>query len=92
MRTVQMLYSGHVQGVGFRYTVQREATALHCTGWVRNLMDGRVEVLITGNEESIMQLIERISDVFEHHIRTVQKIWKDSVESGVSFEIKPTTI
>ena len=36
---------GHVQGVGFRYFVRQQAEALPITGWVRNISDGRVEVL-----------------------------------------------
>ncbi len=39
---------GRVQGVGFRYFVQREAVRLELTGWVRNLDDGRVEVHAQG--------------------------------------------
>lgn len=40
----QVLYSGKVQGVGFRYAVKRLAGGFEVTGWVKNLPDGRVEL------------------------------------------------
>ena len=43
-------YSGSVQGVGFRFAAQRAASNFGLTGWVRNLGDGRVEVLCEGKE------------------------------------------
>lgn len=48
--------SGRVQGVSFRYYTYREATRLGIVGWVRNLTDGRVEVLACGNPDAMEQL------------------------------------
>ncbi len=45
--------SGRVQGVGFRYFAMREAEALGLSGWVRNLPDGRVEVLASGDAAAV---------------------------------------
>jgi acylphosphatase len=45
---MQVLYSGRVQGVGFRYTVRTVATGYEVTGTVRNLKDGRVELTAEG--------------------------------------------
>ncbi len=47
---------GRVQGVGFRYFVQRVAADLGLTGYARNLDDGRVEVYAVGSEEKLSQL------------------------------------
>ena len=44
MPAKQVIYSGRVQGVGFRYTVKRLAGGYDVTGWVKNLPDGRVEL------------------------------------------------
>jgi acylphosphatase len=48
--------SGHVQGVGFRYSMQREAARLGLTGWVRNRRDGSVEALAQGNDAAVAAL------------------------------------
>lgn len=53
MRAVRYLVNGRVQGVGFRYFVLRQAKALALVGWVRNLHDGRVEVLAAGEEGAL---------------------------------------
>lgn len=50
------LVHGLVQGVGFRWFVRREARARGLTGWVRNLPDGSVEVLVRGPGASITSL------------------------------------
>lgn len=50
------LVKGRVQGVGFRWFVQREAFELGLRGWVRNTADGDVEVLAAGTEEQLRKL------------------------------------
>jgi len=52
--------SGRVQGVFFRDHTQRWASLLNLTGWVRNLWDGRVEVLAEGDKKNIEELIDRL--------------------------------
>src|SRR5262245_5170422 len=50
-------YSGHVQGVGFRYATQRLAEGLPVAGYVRNLPDGDVEVVVEGDAEQVDALL-----------------------------------
>ncbi len=56
MRARRFLVSGRVQGVGFRYFVFREAQRLGLWGFVRNLGDGRVEVVAAGCEADLNRL------------------------------------
>ena len=51
---------GRVQGVGFRWFVEHEARELGVNGWVRNNVDGAVEVLAIGNEQQLATLKERL--------------------------------
>jgi len=56
--TVRFLIQGIVQGVGFRNFVWRRAVAKGLVGWVRNLPDGRVEVVACG-PNSVLELLEQ---------------------------------
>jgi len=60
--TRRFLVSGRVQGVGFRWFVEREAATLGVTGWVRNREDGRVEVMATGTREQLAALHRRLRE------------------------------
>lgn len=55
------LVKGRVQGVGFRWYVQREASQLGLRGWVRNTAGGDVEVLAAGTEEQLRKLREALA-------------------------------
>ena len=53
----RVLVSGRVQGVGFRYSCIEEALRIGVGGWVRNLVDGRVEAHVEGDEDKVDALI-----------------------------------
>jgi acylphosphatase len=55
-------YSGHVQGVGFRYTVRSVALGFDVTGTVRNLPDGRVELVTEGEKPELEAFRRAIQD------------------------------
>jgi len=54
------LVKGRVQGVGFRWFVQREAAELGLRGWVRNTDDGHVEVLAAGSPDQLEALVQAL--------------------------------
>jgi acylphosphatase len=64
-------YSGHVQGVGFRDTVRRLAQGLPVTGFVRNLDDGRVQLIAEGSTRDLAELLTAIARRMEQFIRQV---------------------
>jgi len=55
-------YSGMVQGVGFRYTVTRLARGRAVTGFVRNVADGRVELVADGPEAEVSGLLAGVAE------------------------------
>jgi acylphosphatase len=52
-RTVHVMITGIVQGVGYRAFVERQATSLGLCGWVRNRKDGSVEAIFSGEAASV---------------------------------------
>lgn len=62
MKRVHIYVSGRVQGVGFRAFVQHTAQTMNLTGWVKNLYDGRVEVLTEGSEDDINAFIDKLKE------------------------------
>jgi acylphosphatase len=68
MEQAHIFFKGTVQGVGFRYTTRTLANECRLSGWVRNLPDGRVEVLAEGRREDIDRLCLRLHEHFEGYI------------------------
>jgi acylphosphatase len=68
----RVLYSGRVQGVGFRYTAQRIAQQHAVTGYVKNLRDGRVELVVEGTGGEIERLLTEIAAAMEGNIESTE--------------------
>ena len=64
-------FSGHVQGVGFRYTARGVASGYPVTGFVRNLPDGRVEMVIEGDAGDLEALAADLGRKMEGFIKRV---------------------
>ena len=61
-------FSGHVQGVGFRYTARHAANGRQVTGYVRYLDDGRVELVIEGADAEMDAVFDQIRAELGHNI------------------------
>lgn len=58
MRRVHILVSGRVQGVFFRASAEKMAASLNLRGWVRNLPDGRVEIVCEGEDRDVKAMLD----------------------------------
>ncbi|MCX5686720.1 MAG: acylphosphatase [Candidatus Omnitrophica bacterium] len=88
VRRLHAYYDGSVQGVGFRYTVQRSAEALGLAGWARNLPDGRVEVILEGTKADIKKFLQKIESVFSQYIRDADVEWGEATGEFNGFDIR----
>ncbi len=64
MKTVQVFFSGNVQGVGFRFVTREKARLLNLKGKVENLANGKVKSIFQGKEEDIERLITELKQSF----------------------------
>lgn len=83
--------AGHVQGVGFRWFVARHARGLGLSGYARNLEDGRVEVVATGDEPGLTRLETLLrAGPANAHVTTVERADQadDSQVPTRSFDIR----
>jgi len=67
-----VIFSGRVQGVGFRYTARRIAGRYELAGFVRNLPNGTVEMLVQGSIEDVANCLRGIDEAFAGYIRDTQ--------------------
>ena len=84
-----MFYSGRVQGVGFRYSVREVACGFEVTGFVRNLPDGRVELVAEGDAEEAQAFLAAIHEgQLRSHIRCEDVNWNVATGEFNQFEIR----
>jgi len=87
-RQVHVLYGGRVQGVGFRYSARTIATGFEITGIVRNLHDGRVELVAEGSKDELEAFQAAIRDSeLGHFIAHEQVAWSEATGEFRGFVI-----
>jgi len=81
-------YCGSVQGVGFRFTARGLAQRFAVTGYVRNLPDGRVEVLACGDKKEVQAYLEALRNSMRDYIADESGTWIASPETLTTFDIR----
>ena len=85
---MRVLYSGQVQGVGFRYTVRSVATGFNVTGIVRNLPDGGVELVAEGAKDELEAFRQAVRESgLDHFIRQEDVSWREAESEFRGFDI-----
>ena len=80
-------YSGQVQGVGFRATAVEIAKDYPVTGWVKNLADGRVQLLVEGQPEAVEKFLKAIRTRWQDNIEKEERETQTPVGKFKSFEV-----
>ena len=85
---LHVYFSGHVQGVGFRYSVKQLSLEFDVTGWVKNLPNGRVELVAEGERNELETFQAAIPDAgLRRFIRDTQSHWSEGTGEFRGFEI-----
>jgi acylphosphatase len=89
-RAVQVRIAGMVQGVGFRYWVERTSLGLGLRGWVRNRRDGTVEAVFAGPPSAVADMLARCREGPREAAVSEVEIIGEGGYPGSGFEIRPT--
>lgn len=87
MKTCRLTVTGRVQGVGYRFFAQRKASGLGLKGWVKNNMDGSVELSVQGDQDKIEILIKELQrGPMMSNVESISSHWLEE-DSYDSFQI-----
>ncbi len=81
-------YSGRVQGVGFRYTTRSIAQQFAVTGYVKNLPDGSVELVVEGRPEEIQAMLRAVQAEMGRYIRDVRDTPSRATDGFSGFDVR----
>ena len=84
----EIWYEGHVQGVGFRYNTSSIAQRFSVCGFVRNLPDGRVHLVVEGEAAEVKAFLREIGERMEPFIRDTRQDCRPATGQYRRFEIR----
>ena len=88
-KRVHVFYAGRVHGVGFRITAEETAHQCQVVGWVKNLRDGRVEVIAEGAEDALTRFLDEIrTGPMKNFITHTDISWSETSDTFDDFEIR----
>ena len=87
-KRVEVLFSGSVQGVGFRFTAEKFANDYGIKGYVKNLADGKVELVAEGEEQTLKDFIKAIIEDMGNVIDKYAANWFPPTGEFKRFEIR----
>ena len=84
---IHLLYSGKVQGVGFRFTFENIAKGLGIKGYVSNLAEGTVEAICEGPKDSLDSVVDKVAASMGGYIRSCKIITQEATGEFSDFRI-----
>ena len=85
----EIIVNGLVQGVGFRYFVQREANKLGLKGFVKNLFTGEVLTVVEGEKAIVEEMIKKIRVGPSHaSVKSCKVDWQEPKNEFIDFEVR----
>jgi acylphosphatase len=87
VKRLHVFFSGSVQGVGFRYTAATLASGYNITGWVRNLYDGRVELVAEGPVAEVEEYLEALRTEMGSYVQRLERDWETATGEFVRFSV-----
>ncbi len=82
------VFAGRVQGVGFRYTAQNIAMRFAVGGYVRNLPDGRVEIVLEGSPDEMDQMVASICQRMNGFVKHIDQCQSAPTGEFAGFNIR----
>ncbi|HTJ56516.1 MAG TPA: acylphosphatase [Devosiaceae bacterium] len=90
MKSIRVVISGQVQGVGFRAWLEDEANARSLAGWVRNRLDGTVEAVFAGPDGTVDAIIEAMRDGPPAAVVSSIDVYPHGANGADGFRVMPT--
>ena len=88
-KRLNVFFSGMVQGVGFRFMTEKIARQFSVTGFVRNLPNGKVEVLAEAEEQVLQEFLNAICEShLAHYIRDIETSWAAAEGNFQHFSVR----
>lgn len=88
MKRWHIYFSGRVQGVGFRFTSRQVAGRYEVSGWVKNLPNGSVEMIVEGPSDQLRKYIDDVSQSTHGHVADTQVTKSDATGEFSGMEIR----